>query len=84
MQAAQGPRHHHFRAVCSLRADPESEPHFAGDEDDYANNNIANIPTSLQNCASPGFFYTANTPADITSALNAMFNHALVTAHITN
>ena len=57
---------------------------FAGDEDDYANWNIPNIPTSLQNCASPGFFYTANTPADITAALNAMFNHALVTAHITN
>jgi Flp pilus assembly protein TadG len=57
---------------------------FAGDEDDYANNNITNIPTSLQNCASPGFFYTANTPADINNALQAMFNHALVTAHITN
>jgi Flp pilus assembly protein TadG len=57
---------------------------FANDEDDYANNNIANIPTSLQACASPGFFYTANTPADITTALNAMFNHALVVAHITN
>jgi Flp pilus assembly protein TadG len=57
---------------------------FANDEDDYANWNIPNIPTSLQNCASPGFFYTANAPADITSALNAMFNHALVTAHITN
>jgi Flp pilus assembly protein TadG len=57
---------------------------FAGDEDDYANNNIANIPASLQSCASSGFFYTANTPADITTALNAMFNHALVTAHITN
>jgi len=57
---------------------------FAGDEDGYANSNIANIPGSLQSCASPGFFYTANTPADITTALNAMFNHALVTAHITN
>jgi Flp pilus assembly protein TadG len=57
---------------------------FAGDEDGYANSNIANIPGSLQSCASPGFFYTANTPADITAALNAMFNHALVTAHITN
>jgi hypothetical protein len=57
---------------------------FAGDEDDAANNNIPNIPASLQGCATPGFFYTANTPADITSALNAMFNHALVTAHITN
>jgi Flp pilus assembly protein TadG len=59
-------------------------PSFAGDEDDYANNNIPNISPSLQSCASPGFFYTANTPADITSALNAMFNQALVTAHITN
>ncbi|MFT4118936.1 MAG: pilus assembly protein [Bradyrhizobium sp.] len=57
---------------------------FANDEDDYANSNIANIPTSLQNCASPGFFYTANTPADITAALNAMFNHAVAEAHITN
>jgi hypothetical protein len=57
---------------------------FAGDEDGYANSNIANIPASLQACASPGFFYTANSPADITTALNAMFNHAVVTAHITN
>jgi hypothetical protein len=57
---------------------------FANDEDDYANNNITNIPGSLTSCASPGFFYTANTPADITTALNNMFNHALITAHITN
>lgn len=57
---------------------------FAGDEDDYANWNIPNIPPSLQGCASPGFFYTANSPADITAALNAMFNHALIKAHITN
>ena len=59
-------------------------PSFAGDEDDYANNNIKNIPPSLQGCASPNFFFTANTPADITTALNAMFNMALKTAHITN
>jgi Flp pilus assembly protein TadG len=57
---------------------------FAGNEDGYANSNIANIPASLQACASPNFFFTANTPADITTALNAMFNQALVTAHITN
>jgi Flp pilus assembly protein TadG len=57
---------------------------FAGDEDDAANNNIPNIPASLQACASPGFFYTANTPQDITDALNQMFNHALVVAHMTN
>jgi Flp pilus assembly protein TadG len=53
-------------------------------EDGVANANIPNIPPSLTDCASPGFFYTANTPADITTALNAMFNHALQTAHLTN
>jgi hypothetical protein len=68
-------------------ADPN--PNFANDEDDFANNNITNIPTSLQNCASPtdssgSYFYTANTPAEINQAVVAMFNHALVTAHITN
>jgi Flp pilus assembly protein TadG len=57
---------------------------FANNEDFYANNNIPFIPPSLQSCASPNFFFTANTPADITAALNAMFNQALVTAHITN
>jgi hypothetical protein len=59
-------------------------PSFAGDEDDYANNNIVNIPPSLKGCASPNFFFTANTPADITTALNAMFQQSLKTAHITN
>ncbi|MEA2917843.1 MAG: hypothetical protein QOJ15_9924 [Bradyrhizobium sp.] len=57
---------------------------FAGNEDGFANANIVNIPPSLQGCASPNFFFTANTPADITTSLNAMFNQALVTAHITN
>jgi Flp pilus assembly protein TadG len=57
---------------------------FAGDEDTAANDNIPYIPASLQKCASPGFFYTANTPADITAALNAMFKHAVAVAHITN
>jgi len=57
---------------------------FANHEDGYANANIQYIPASLQSCASPGFFYTANTPADITNALNAMFNHAVVSAHLTN
>jgi Flp pilus assembly protein TadG len=57
---------------------------FANNEDVFANNNIPFIPPTLQSCASPNFFFTANTPADITTALNAMFNQALVTAHITN
>jgi Flp pilus assembly protein TadG len=61
--------------------DPNSS--FANNEDGYANSNIANIPAALQSCASPNFFYTANTPADIESALVAMFEQAANTAHIT-
>jgi Flp pilus assembly protein TadG len=57
---------------------------FANNEDGYANNNIVNIPTALQSCASPNFFYTANSPADINSALITMFEQAVNTAHITN
>jgi hypothetical protein len=67
---------------------------FANDEDDHANWNINGPPgpgisASLQACASPpdaggSYFYTANTPQDIQDSLNAMFNHSLQTAHITN
>jgi Flp pilus assembly protein TadG len=55
---------------------------FANNEDGYANNNIANIPAALQNCASPNFFYTASTPTDIQNALLTMFQQAVNTAHI--
>ncbi len=57
---------------------------FANNEDGYANNNIQYIPSALQNCASPNFFYTANTPTDIQNALIAMFEQAVSTAHITH
>jgi Flp pilus assembly protein TadG len=62
---------------------------FAGDEDDYANWNIPYIPASLSGCASPpdaggSYFYTASSPTEIQASLNAMFNHSLQTAHITN
>jgi Flp pilus assembly protein TadG len=57
---------------------------FAGDEDDYANNNIQYIQKSLTSCASPNFFFTATTPQDINSALQQMFNQSLITAHVTN
>jgi Flp pilus assembly protein TadG len=53
-------------------------------EDNVANANIPSIKPSLIDCASPNFFFQANTPADITTALNAMFNQALQVAHITN
>jgi hypothetical protein len=45
---------------------------------------IPNIPTALSQCASPGFFFTPNTLADITFALNKTFNQALVAAHVTD
>jgi len=61
--------------------DPNSS--FANNEDGYANSNIANIPTALQNCASTNFFYTANTPTDINNALITMFEQAVTTAHVT-
>src|ERR1700675_4692480 len=62
-------------------ADPST---IFNDEDDYANNNIPGIPAALQACASPNFYYTADTPADINSALLSMFQQAVNTAHITN
>jgi Flp pilus assembly protein TadG len=57
---------------------------FANSEDIYANNNIPNIPGALQSCASPNFFYTADSPADINNALIQMFQQAVSTAHVTN
>jgi hypothetical protein len=59
-------------------------PSFAGDEDDAANNNIQYIPGSLTDCASPGYFYTANTPKDINDVLLKMFKHAVNSARLTN
>lgn len=57
---------------------------FGNNEDYYVNAIIPSIPGALSQCASPGFFFTANTPDDITAALNKMFQQALVSAHITN
>jgi Flp pilus assembly protein TadG len=45
---------------------------------------IPSIPTTLQQCASPGFFFTANTPQDITNAMQVMFNQALSFVHLTH
>jgi hypothetical protein len=57
---------------------------FANSEDIYANDNIPNIPSALQSCASPNFYFTADTPTDINNALIAMFDQAVSTAHISN
>jgi Flp pilus assembly protein TadG len=72
-------------AVLYIPYQPIQNPTtFAGSEDIYANNNIPNIPGALQACASPNFYYTANTPTDINNALIAMFEQAVKTAHVTN
>nr|MDQ6869768.1 pilus assembly protein [Pseudomonadota bacterium] len=52
-------------------------------EDGFANANIPNIPPSLKACASPGFFYTADTPQDITNAMQDMFAQSLALARLT-
>jgi hypothetical protein len=57
---------------------------FAGNEDGYANSNIANIPASLQACASPSFYFTATTPQQIKNQLVTMFNAILNAARVTN
>jgi hypothetical protein len=48
-----------------------------------ANNAVPNLPAALTSCASSGYFYMANTPTDITNALNAMFQQAVQKAHLT-
>ncbi len=58
-------------------------PSFAGDEDDRVNSLIPSIPPALQACASPGFFFTASTPADINNAMQTMFFQALQAARLT-
>jgi Flp pilus assembly protein TadG len=72
-------------AILYIPYQPIQDPStIFNDEDGYANSNIPNIPAALQTCASTNFFYTANSPADINSALLSMFQQAVNTAHITN
>lgn len=84
-------------AVLYIPYQPIQNPtNFAGGED-YAVNAILppgpnnptgsgppNIPSQLQACASPNFYYTADTPADINDALVKMFEQAVKTAHVTH
>jgi Flp pilus assembly protein TadG len=76
-------------AVLYIPYQPIQNPTtFAGSEDINVNALIppesTAVPDNLQSCASPNFFYTANTPADINNALVTMFEQAVSTAHITN
>jgi Flp pilus assembly protein TadG len=59
------------------------QPARAG-EDTQVNAVIPFIPDDLKACATPGFFFTANSDADINNAMQAMFAQALQAARLTN
>ena len=65
-----------------IKIDPAS-PTFAGGEDIYANDNIPFISPALEKCASPGYFYTTNSPQEISDALVKILKQP-VKAHIMN
>jgi Flp pilus assembly protein TadG len=72
-------------AVLYIPYEPIQNPTtIFSNEDGVANANIPNIPPSLLACASPNFFFSATSTSQIAAALAAMFNQALVTAHVTN
>ncbi len=52
-------------------------------ENNRVNGFSPTLATPLKSCASPGFFFSANTSDDITASLNAMFDKALQVARIT-
>lgn len=52
-------------------------------ENDRVNGFSPTLADPLRQCATSGFFYTANTQADITASLGAMFDQALRVARIT-
>jgi len=62
-------------------ADPNSS--FSDNEDGKVNNAIPNLPTELESCASPGFYFSAYTPQAITNAMQAMFQQAVAAARLT-
>jgi hypothetical protein len=78
-----------FRDQYPLPVDADTTPinpvnsKFAGDEDDKVNAIIPALPTTLKQCASPGFFYSAYTPQDITNAMQDMFAQSLAAARLT-
>ena len=72
-------------AVLYIPYQPITNPNssFAGNEDGKVNAIIPTIPTELQQCASPGFYFSAYTPQDITNAMQAMFAQSLASARLT-
>lgn len=72
-------------AVLYIPYQPITNPNasFSGNEDGKVNAIVPNIPTTVQQCASPGFFFSAYTPSDITNAMQAMFAQSLAAARLT-
>jgi hypothetical protein len=72
-------------AVLYIPYQPITNPNasFANNEDGKVNAIVSTIPSKLQQCASPGFFFSAYTPSDITNAMQAMFAQSLLAARLT-
>jgi hypothetical protein len=51
-------------------------------ENNRVNSLSPTLSTPLKACASSGYFYTANSPSDITASLSTMFDQALRVARI--
>jgi Flp pilus assembly protein TadG len=56
---------------------------FAASQEFKANDAIPNLDNAMKSCASPGFYYKANAPADIASAMEKMFEQAVQSARLT-
>ena len=72
-------------AVLYIPYQPITNPNasFANNEDGKVNAIVSTIPSKLQQCASPGFYFSAYTPSDITNAMQAMFAQSLAAARLT-
>ena len=64
--------------------DIQNPTNFAGGEDFAVNAANNSFQSKLTACASPGFFFEANSPAAIDQAMQAMFAQSLQAARLTN
>lgn len=56
---------------------------FANSEDFKVNDAVPNLAANMSACATPGFFWSATTPAEITTAMQTMFAQSLQSARLT-
>ncbi len=75
-----------YIAVLYIPYEPINPPSTAyNNEDNNVNAIIPNIPNTLQQCASNGFYFTATTPDQINSTMVQMFYQAVdQVAHLTH